>query len=353
MERCHLCHVRIVCDSLAAVLRSSRLRHSDRVEEGDWIISRLAPFASGVSAIVPGGFEAYIRVLHPVPVVNAGPVERQEHVTWGEVAHRTGATMHPLAQYEAIAGMHRSPRRERAGVSEPPTGELDSEVLKVLCAVLARHTSTPERCWFALWEGYGWIQGSPAIAMSRLVQHAPPRDTRRAPYPSFTRSALPRPPWGRARPPTAPGDPGYVPPAFPPDVIEGPRFRLPQRDYFLFEGPLDGTAEMGWTSPGGHFLPQSPNIFWPDDRAWCVATEIDLDSTYVGGSEALARALLAEPRLETWRVEPAAPITAYSDSINPLEGSRYDAPPRHSMRSPPALLRLVARAFGRLRAKHK
>ena len=36
-----------------------------------------------------------------------------------------------------------------------------------------------------------------------------------------------------------------------------------------------------------------PNIIWPDDRAWCVATEIDLDSTYLGGSMELIEAVLA------------------------------------------------------------
>lgn len=329
----------------------ARLRHSTRVDEGDWIASRLAPFASGVSAIVPTGFEAYIRVLHPVPVVNTGPAERQEHVTWAEVAQRTGATMHPLAQYEAIAGIHRSSRRERARVGEPRTGHLEPGTLEVLCAVLARHTGTPERCWFALWEGYGWMQGSPAIAMLTLVQHAPPPDARRAPYPSSTPPDFPRPPRGRARPPTAPGDPGYVPPAFPPDVMDGPRFRIPQRDYFLLEGPLDAAGELGHRPRPDVFFPQSPNIFWPDDRAWCVATEIDLDSTYIGGSEALAQALLGEPRLEARRVQPGDPINAYSDSINPLEGSRYDVPPRRSLRSPPALLRRLGRALRRLRPK--
>lgn len=322
----------------------ARLRHSTRVDEGEWIVSRLAPFASGVSAIVPTGFEAYVRVFHPVPVAG-GPVAQQEHLTWADVAARTGATMHPLAQYDAIAGVPRSAKREGAGVGDPRTGHLEPDALNALCAVLVRHTITPERCWFALWAGYGWMHGSPGIAMLTLVQHAPAPEARRAPYPTFTPPGFPRLPRGGARPPTAPGDPGYVPPAFPPDVMAGPRFRIPQRDYFLFEGPVAAAPELGWNSPGGYFHPQSPNIFWPHDRAWCVATEIDLDSTYIGGSEALARALLAEPQLETWRVRADDPISADSDSVNPLEGSRFDPPGSRSKRSPPGLLRSLARMF--------
>lgn len=330
MERGHLCHERIVCDSLASVLRPSRLRHSDRVEEGDWIVSRLAPFASGVSAIVPTGFEAYIRVLHPVPVVKAGPGGTQRYLTWAEVAARTGRTVHPLVQFVSIAGTRRSPLREVAGAEEPHEGQLEPHVLKPLCDVLAGQTSTPERCWFALWEGYGWMQGSPAIAELVLV----------------------RPHKDGTRPPTAPGDPGYVPPAFPPEVIAGPRFRIPQRDYFLFEGPVAAAPELGWNSPGGYFHPQSPNIFWPHDRAWCVATEIDLDSTYIGGSEALAQALLAEPQLEAWRVQPSDGIGHASDTVNPYEGSRYDESYSRSHGPPPALLRRLTRAFGPRRPKH-
>ena len=48
----------------------------------------------------------------------------------------------------------------------------------------------------------------------------------------------------------------------------------------------------------------SPNLWWPDDRAWCVATEIDLAWTYVGGPAALISDALANPGLEA---QPASP----------------------------------------------
>lgn len=31
--------------------------------------------------------------------------------------------------------------------------------------------------------------------------------------------------------------------------------------------------------------PLTPSLWWPDDRTWCVATEIDFRWTYVGGSQ--------------------------------------------------------------------
>jgi hypothetical protein len=107
-----------------------------------------------------------------------------------------------------------------------------------------------------------------------------------------------------------------VPPAVPTEVLDGPRIRLPGRDYILFAGSLAAAPELGWANPSGGFLPQSPNLFWPQDHAWCVASEIDLFCTLIAGSEALAQALMGDPRLETWRVRPADPIAFDSDQIN-------------------------------------
>ncbi len=64
------------------------------------------------------------------------------------------------------------------------------------------------------------------------------------------------------------------------------------------------------------FSPQSPNLFWPADHAWCVASEIDFDSTVVGGSEMLIEALLDADGLETWRVEPDDSLACDADTIN-------------------------------------
>ena len=49
---------------------------------------------------------------------------------------------------------------------------------------------------------------------------------------------------------------------------------------------------------------QVANLWWPQDRAWFLATEIDLAWTYVGGPAGLIGQLLAETRIEAL---PAAP----------------------------------------------
>jgi hypothetical protein len=153
----------------------------------------------------------------------------------------------------------------RPCVGEPPEpGNRESAALTALCDVLARHTPPEHDCVFALWDGYAWIQGGASVV---FVDRTAP-----------------------------------VPPALPQTVLDVPRLSLPSRDYLLFTGSLLAAASMEWHAAPECFVPQSPNLFWPHDRSWCVATEIDLDSTVVAGTNELVRAVLAAPGLEAWPV---------------------------------------------------
>lgn len=76
----------------------------------------------------------------------------------------------------------------------------------------------------------------------------------------------------------------------------------PHRDYLLFSGSLDAATAMGWQAEDDWFLPQSPNLFWPDDHAWCVATEVDRRSTLVGGTARLIASIVGDVELEAWPV---------------------------------------------------
>jgi hypothetical protein len=78
-------------------------------------------------------------------------------------------------------------------------------------------------------------------------------------------------------------------------------------------GPLGAVARSVGVLPARNV---SCNLWWPDDHAWCVATEIDLDSTYVGASEACIEELLANSELEVARLDLGAGVTADSDTLN-------------------------------------
>jgi len=268
----------------------SRPRPATDVSAADWVVEGVGAFASGVKGLLPSGFESYARILHPAWPSGAAAQEGStpQPVPWRVVAAAAGAEMHRRVQFESLVGAGRGERREYA----PDEGELPTTTLTALCAVLRRYTGSPEHCWFCLWEGWGWIEGSAEIITST--------------HGSFD-----------------------APPAFPPETLDGPRVSLPHRDYLLFEGPLAAATELGWRIgevmgsaypevgfDPEEFQPQSPNLFWPQDRSWCIATEIDLDSTYVGGSGDLCEALLDDPRLEAWPARLDDRIDAGADVIH-------------------------------------
>jgi hypothetical protein len=173
-------------------------------------------------------------------------------------------------------------------------------ILRRLCEILADYTQSPDRCWFCLWDGYGWI-GNAATSTARASRQDPVSNASGAAGQSADDTEL------------------TVPPVFTEDIIRGPRVHLPHRSYFLLQGPVDAAMELGWMLDVSHFSPQSPNLFWPDDHSWCVATEIDLDSSYVGGSEALVLSLTADQELEALVAAPEDPVDSRSDEINRLE----------------------------------
>jgi hypothetical protein len=75
----------------------TRLHSSSRFVEAEWLARRLRPFGLAVTSIVPAGFPAYLRILHPAYGVN------NESLRWADVAAKSGHTMHRLAQLHAIS----------------------------------------------------------------------------------------------------------------------------------------------------------------------------------------------------------------------------------------------------------
>ena len=125
-------------------------------------------------------------------------------------------------------------------------GTLSPEQIDVCVEHLRSATETPEQCYFALWTGFG---GS-----------AVPHDLQ-------------------------------------------PQLRLPNREYHLFSGPLEA-ARTSYHAVWWVF--QSANLWWPADRAWCVASEIDHAWSYVGGGAPLIETILGDARLDAARTSAGA-----------------------------------------------
>jgi hypothetical protein len=98
--------------------------------------------------------------------------------------------------------------------------------------------------------------------------------------------------------------------------LAAPRLHLPGRDYMLLGGPVSGAlAFSGHDQSMGAW--QSPNLLWPADHAWFLASEIDFDSTLVAGESDLIADILACPALESWPVQPHDCLASDGDTVNP------------------------------------
>ena len=97
----------------------------------------------------------------------------------------------------------------------------------------------------------------------------------------------------------------------PRDLKRAQRIKGVGRNYLLYQGRLEQIAGF-YTN----FRSKPPNIWWPTDRAWFVATDIDLDSTYVGGSVECIEALLGHDVLEAVPANREASVAMTADAIN-------------------------------------
>lgn len=249
----------------------------DGAAAGAWIREESTGVGGSVTGAVPDRYDAYVRILHPASLEG-------ESVTWAQVADELGRTVHPLAQWDAIVGAsrYRNESPDWPG-SEPETGSLEKPLLGQLLESIAEHTKTPESTFFGVWRGMSW--GTVFAAAARGAK------------------PLPKKPWRST------DDLSF---AFPPEQTNRPHLDLPKREYVVLEGSLDaGTLVEDWLSPS------SPNLIWPEDRAWFVASEIDFDSTLVGGSGRMARQVIRDERFEAFPVGPDDLLTWNGDKINP------------------------------------
>jgi hypothetical protein len=179
----------------------------------------------------------------------------ERDITWAEAAAHAGTRAHARMQWHAITRAGNDGGGP-GGLVPPEAGRMPERMLKVLVGHLERHTGTPDSCCFAVWDGWGF----PELAALR----------------------------GR-----------------------GAHVRLHDRGYFLMQGDI--RAALDRVSP---LYPQHASIWWPEDRAWCVATEVDMMWTYVGGSESCIEEILADPRLEAWPASPDDRADADGDDVN-------------------------------------
>jgi hypothetical protein len=251
-------------------------RWSRDVRQADWIGPLLVPWEGDrypITILVPAGFEAYARILHPVDV----PENGGRLIRWADVAAWSGLPLRADAQFHSVALPPADPGRPYPyGGQGPREGTLYTEDARVIAAIAGGWTSTPQNCWFCTWDGFGWDAASTSALSSGGANGAPPERV---------------------------AEPGRDP--VPAPVREGPRVRLPNREYLLYRGPAeDVTATAALDGDG-----QCASLWWPADRAWCVASDVDLAWTYIGGPRGLIDAILADERIEAFPASAGDPVS--------------------------------------------
>ena len=318
------------------------------VTPGDWLLERIDADwgAPSMHAVVPRGFEAYARILHPAtrarPVGQAWPPLPQdrhraewatftqaapeidtEHVRWGDVARAFGTSLHPEAQWHRLVSRDdpygHEAAQDAAGwqYGDPEQGRLDPAVLAAVASTLAAHTENPDEGYVAVWEGWGGLLGDMgSMSASTTIALAAQDDVTYTSHEEMLARSIHNP-WndGYAKE-------RWIPGILSDEISRGPRLALPQRGHVLFTGGIteftDATwaERMPWTHPESAWFSATPSLMWPGDRAWALVTEIDYDSTVVGGSAALIAQLCADTRLETFALTEGADLSWTGDTIN-------------------------------------
>jgi hypothetical protein len=224
------------------------------VSAGAWIASALAPAdPPTVASLLPPVFPAYVRVLHPAVRYEG---DDDVAVPWTAVARLNLRSAHRLMQWPAVTGSWDyvgDLDQPELWNDAPAEGHLPVAVAARLAAVLARHTGTPGDCWFGL---------------ARAAAHG---------------------------------------------LVGGCALAAGAHDYLLVRGPLELATANLVPEP----FEQGPSLWWPADRAWCVVTDPDLMSSYIGGSPDAVADVLADDGLDAWPAEPADPVRPGSDPVNP------------------------------------
>ncbi len=195
-----------------------------------WLVERLEPSGAAVGSYVPPGYDRYIRVLNPLLRKTDGA-----RTSWRVAQEAAGLVFASTASWSDI---DERLGREAEHYIEPESGSIEEATAVTLSRILGSHTSTPDHCTYAVWEGYADAAG---IVAPQVV----------------------------------------LPPA---------------RTMLLLQGSVSAASTSFAVPPFGR---RRAVRWWPADHRWCVGAEIYAHGVYVGGSHACIEEISSSPELET------------------------------------------------------
>jgi hypothetical protein len=238
-----------------------------------------------------------------------------EHASWAETARAFGTTAgEPPRWSEVVGGDTGREARDGAGwrYQAPEEGRLAPEKLASVAAFLARHTPDDDDAVAGVWEGWGGLLGFHGTAPSRTTLIWSPGDAGVPDDPTASRHREVLYRSTRDRFNNVFRRPVWQPGMLSDEISRGPRLQLPDRGHVLFRGSISELADPEWPSAvpwaDGEWT-RSPSVIWPEDRSWFLATDVDADSTLVGGSTELIQALCADDRIEAHTIREGAALS--------------------------------------------
>ena len=273
-----------------------------RAKDAKWVVDALnCGEEQCVSEVVPQWFESYIAILHPMshyicteitldPTVTRAYCPyaiEAHHLTWAEAIQSNLPIVHGETElvYEAKPNsvyyrpnqyrrlpdggwvrnvlMHEGNDVDRLlqpgdqWISGPEVGTLERTIAEKLARLLHPATKRPIECWFAV-------------------------DDWKSSHLSAYRTTASISTW--------------------------------QDRLLLFRGPLN---HLSWSFDlvHGH---QTAKLVWPDDRAWCLGTNLSSHATYIGGTRELINMLHASAEVETRITQSGNYWLWFEDELTPV-----------------------------------
>lgn len=94
-----------------------------------------------------------------------------------------------------------------------------------------------------------------------------------------------------------------------------PRLTLSIGPLLVFSGEISAVTRK--------FQSETPSVWWPSSHEWFVSTDIDLMTTFIGGSRQCIEALTSHRAIEAMKVPFNQGLAWDSDDVNPLPPGAY------------------------------
>ncbi|MFZ4843000.1 hypothetical protein [Mycetocola saprophilus] len=229
----------------------------------EWLMGRNSMHVSGM---LPQGFEAYLRILHPAAGPSLGEEELPRPVTWSDIAAGTGIALQPETTWRELAGgpWDNVDVPGMGTVHPPAEGRLDQSSMIQLGKYLGETADKSTPIIAGFWDGWEPLANNASAPVEGVTRLEGSYSVNQGQYLFYT---------------------------FSPESLSTAQW-------------MD-SVEFGWAEGNGI----TPSFLFPLNRAWCFATDLDQNSSLLGGPRSLVDPLLELNQLEALAIDQDADLS--------------------------------------------